>query len=150
MVIEKVVAGAVLLCSSTKKILLLRRAPNEKMPGIWEFPSGKVNPNESLISCVIREIAEEAGVIISAEDIVSALESFTYGSTVQHNFLVIVDRELAITLSNEHDAYSWEDVSSPKFDETLGPIAKSALSWLLNKTTLIKEVEPYEEHLRTA
>jgi 8-oxo-dGTP diphosphatase len=34
------------------------------MAGRWEFPGGKVHPNEDLRSAIVREIAEELGCTI--------------------------------------------------------------------------------------
>jgi 8-oxo-dGTP diphosphatase len=42
--------------------LIARRAPSEKLAGFWEFPGGKVDGDESLASCLVREIREELGV----------------------------------------------------------------------------------------
>lgn len=44
------------------KFLLLKRARNDTFPGLWEFPSGKVEGEESLEECAKRELREEAGL----------------------------------------------------------------------------------------
>jgi 8-oxo-dGTP diphosphatase len=45
------------------KILLLRRAPGQKLEGRWEFPGGKVEHGESDEACLERELREELGII---------------------------------------------------------------------------------------
>ena len=45
-------------------ILVQQRPPNKIFPGFWEFPGGKVEPNESLEHALSREIKEELGVEI--------------------------------------------------------------------------------------
>jgi len=45
------------------KFLCLKRAPGNTYPGIWEFPSGKLEDNETLIECAKRELLEETGLV---------------------------------------------------------------------------------------
>jgi 8-oxo-dGTP diphosphatase len=44
------------------KILLLRRAPGQKLAGKWEFPGGKAELGESDGDCLERELREELGI----------------------------------------------------------------------------------------
>ena len=44
------------------KILIARRAPDQKLDGKWEFPGGKVEDGESPAECLKRELAEEFGI----------------------------------------------------------------------------------------
>lgn len=47
------------------KILLVRRAPLERLAGFWEFPGGKVEAGEGDEIALRREIAEELAIDIS-------------------------------------------------------------------------------------
>lgn len=49
------------------KILLLKRHPEKAQGNTWGVPGGKIEENESIRECVIREIKEEAGVDIDDE-----------------------------------------------------------------------------------
>lgn len=51
------VTGAVLLRDGL--ILAAQRGPDKALPGYWEFPGGKIEPNESPEESLARELAEE-------------------------------------------------------------------------------------------
>lgn len=44
------------------RFLMARRLAGTHLEGLWEFPGGKVDPGETLESCLARELAEELGV----------------------------------------------------------------------------------------
>lgn len=48
------------------KVLIARRASGPRA-GLWEFPGGKKEENESLESCLAREIREELGLEITVK-----------------------------------------------------------------------------------
>jgi 8-oxo-dGTP pyrophosphatase MutT (NUDIX family) len=50
------------------QILITRRPDNVHLAGLWEFPGGKVEPDESLQTALRREIREELGVTIEVLD----------------------------------------------------------------------------------
>ncbi len=44
------------------RILVADRPPGKDMAGLWEFPGGKVEPEESPEAALVRELREELGV----------------------------------------------------------------------------------------
>ena len=54
------VTGAIIY--EANKFLICRRGPNEKAAGLWEFPGGKLEINESLEDCILRELKEELDI----------------------------------------------------------------------------------------
>lgn len=46
------------------KVLAAQRSSKMDLPGKWEFPGGKVEPNEDPKSCLVREIQEELNMEI--------------------------------------------------------------------------------------
>ena len=44
------------------RVLIARRQPPGKMPGMWEFPGGKIEKGESPEACLKRELREELDI----------------------------------------------------------------------------------------
>jgi len=55
---------AVAVIEKNGRVLLQERPAGGLLAGLWEFPGGKVEPGESLIAALRREIREELGVEI--------------------------------------------------------------------------------------
>jgi 8-oxo-dGTP diphosphatase len=55
-----VVAAA--LYDDSGRVLIAERPPGKHMAGRWEFPGGKVNPDESEADALARELREELGL----------------------------------------------------------------------------------------
>ena len=65
-----VVAAA--LVDADRKVLLQQRAPGRSMAGLWEFPGGKVEPDESPEAALARELGEELGIDVAEGALVPA------------------------------------------------------------------------------
>ena len=51
-----------------QRILIDRRLPNGELAEYWEFPGGKIEPNEDAIACIKREIQEELAIDVEVGD----------------------------------------------------------------------------------
>ena len=60
--VVEVAAG--LICQEGR-YLIARRKPGVHLAGLWEFPGGKREVDESLTECLQRELREELGVRIN-------------------------------------------------------------------------------------
>lgn len=47
------------------RVLIGRRPEDKLLGGLWEFPGGKQDPNESLEQCLQRELEEELGIEVN-------------------------------------------------------------------------------------
>jgi 8-oxo-dGTP diphosphatase len=54
---------AAVLCQPDGRVLLASRPADKIYAGFWEFPGGKVEPGESLKHALVRELAEELGIV---------------------------------------------------------------------------------------
>ncbi len=50
-----------------ERMLITRRKPEGLLGGLWEFPGGKIQPEESPADACVREIREETGVCATVE-----------------------------------------------------------------------------------
>lgn len=91
------------------RVLLLKRPVDDFMGGIFELPSGKVEPGEDLRTALTREVEEETGPKVTVAS--AYLGSFDYASgsgkkSRQFNFVVVVDAAEPVVLQ-EHAEYRW-------------------------------------------
>jgi len=54
--------AAGILCDSRGRVLITERLGGGPFNGLWEFPGGKIGPEESPSQALSRELAEELGI----------------------------------------------------------------------------------------
>lgn len=91
-------------------MLLARRKTGQMLTGYWEFPGGKMEPGETLQSCLAREILEELEVVVEVGEIVASCQH-SYGQ----GFFTLVALEAKVTggtmTLTVHDEMAWSPVS---------------------------------------
>lgn len=68
------------------RFLVTRRLESTHLPGLWEFPGGKCEPDESQEACLIRELDEELGVSAAIGDEIVVTEHEYPDRTVRLHF----------------------------------------------------------------
>ncbi|MFL6609750.1 MAG: Nudix family hydrolase [Pseudomonas sp.] len=63
---KRVHVAAAVIRDSAGKILIARRADTQHQGGLWEFPGGKVEADESVETALARELNEELGIAVEA------------------------------------------------------------------------------------
>ncbi|MCA6585321.1 MAG: 8-oxo-dGTP diphosphatase MutT [Pseudanabaena sp.] len=51
-----------------QRILIDRRLPEGELAGYWEFPGGKIEPDEDAAACIKREVQEELAIEVEVGD----------------------------------------------------------------------------------
>jgi 8-oxo-dGTP diphosphatase len=84
---EKIVVTAAII-RQEGKILITERPKGTHLEGLWEFPGGKKEADESLEGCIIREIREELGIQITPNKLLLTV-THEYASKIVelHTFL---------------------------------------------------------------
>ena len=70
------------------KLLITRRHSAAHLGGLWEFPGGKREPDETFEQCLVREIREELGMEISVGKLFESVIHAYPEKTVRLKFLV--------------------------------------------------------------
>lgn len=109
------------------EILLLRRAPDKILPGLWQGVSGSLEPGERVAAGALREVAEETGfagdaiVAFYDLDLVNQFhEPSVDGIVTAAVFAARVHPQAEPRLSREHDASRWVAIDEA-FEEVIWP-----------------------------
>jgi 8-oxo-dGTP diphosphatase len=81
-----ILVSAVALIDPDGRVLLAQRPEGKSLAGLWEFPGGKVEPNESPEAALIRELQEELGIDTWA----SCLAPLTFASHSYPDFHLLM------------------------------------------------------------
>lgn len=100
-------AGALIYCRNTHRYLFLLRN-GSKHSGSWGLVGGKIEPNETVVGGLNREIAEELGGMIKDAKLIP-IEKFTSDTSKfeYHTYIITVDEEFVPLLNHEHRGYCW-------------------------------------------
>jgi mutator protein MutT len=105
--IDLTVARAIV--ESDGKVLLVRRASWDTMPGMWELPGGKVDRGEKVMKALGRELEEETGLMLAEARRVTQREMISPRGRRVREHVYLTSAVGTVTLSDEHDAYLWVD-----------------------------------------
>ena len=81
-------------------VLMTRRAATKDFPLDWEFPAGSALTGETSAEAAVRELAEEAGVQVGAEDVV-LVGRLTETTALFDVYVAAVAGDPALTLDTE-------------------------------------------------
>lgn len=110
-------AGIFFYSSKTDRFLYLLRTDN-KNPGNWGIPGGKIEENESILEGIERECREEINFWPEKPKLIP-IQKFVNKSFVYHTFFCEVDDEFIPTLNDEHCGYAW--VGDNQYPKPLHP-----------------------------
>ncbi len=79
------VVGAVIVRNGL--VLCAQRGPDGSLPGLWEFPGGKVELGESKVDALHREIREELSVdVLVGEELDSSTYEYDFAAVTLTTF----------------------------------------------------------------
>ena len=103
-----VVAG--IIKNEEGKILITQRNFKKAQGGLWEFPGGKIEPNETKEDAIVREIKEELDIDIQVENYISE-KVFNYPEK-DINLIALECKKINGDVKLlEHEDYRWIDNS---------------------------------------
>lgn len=103
-----VLVAACALIDADSRVLIAQRPQDKAMPGLWEFPGGKVEPGETAEQAIIRELQEELRIETKA----ACLAPLTFASHAYEDFyllmpLFVCRRFWGTPVAVEHQALKW-------------------------------------------
>jgi 8-oxo-dGTP diphosphatase len=110
-----VLVSAVALIDRDGRTLLAQRPEGKSMAGLWEFPGGKVEPNETPEAALVRELNEELGI----ETWDSCLAPLTFASHSYDDFHLLMPL---------FACRKWNGIVQPKEGQALKWVEANALS----------------------
>ena len=108
-----VVAAA--LVDVDNRVLIAQRPPGKAMAGLWEFPGGKLNEDETPEQALVRELREELAIEVCD----TCLAPFTFASYAYATFHLLMPLYLC---------RNWEGEISPRVGQTLKWVRASRLA----------------------
>ena len=110
------------------KILITQRNLQKSQGGLWEFPGGKIEPNETKENAIVREIKEELETEIVVGELIDTIEYDypTFHLSMDCFWAEIVSGDLVL---KEHEAAKW--LTKDELD---------SVDWLPADVTLIDRI----------
>lgn len=101
-----ILVSAVALIDKDGRVLLAQRPEGKSMAGLWEFPGGKVESNETPEHALIRELEEELGINTWS----SCLAPLTFASHSYEDFHLLMP---------VFACRKWDGIPQPREGQTL-------------------------------
>jgi 8-oxo-dGTP diphosphatase len=114
------------LVDADRRVLIAQRPEGKAMAGLWEFPGGKVEADETPEDAIIRELEEELGIATKT----ACLAPLSFASHNYESFhllmpLFVCRKWQGTPIAREHVALKWvrpqalRDYPMPPADEPL-------------------------------
>lgn len=102
------------MIDADERYLLMYRADHPRFGNDPDLPGGTLEDNETVLDTMLREVHEEAGVVIDADRVDMIYSGTDYSAHGTHYALFVthVETRPAVTMSWEHSSYEWLDRAS--------------------------------------
>ena len=115
-----------------RRVLIAQRPEGKRLAGLWEFPGGKLEPNESPEAGLARELAEELQISVD----LTAFTPLAFASRSEENFHLLMPL---------YSAYSWD--GEPE-GQNLRWVTADELEELVSKSLLPVADVPLVPHVK--
>lgn len=104
--------SAVALVDKNGRVLVAQRPKGKHMAGLWEFPGGKIEADETPEQCLVRELKEELNIKVTKQD----LQPISFVSHRYDSFQLIMllygcTRWYGHPRAIEHSDLKWTDAA---------------------------------------
>lgn len=127
----EVVAGVIL---RDGKVLVARRGASMSLPGLWEFPGGKVEKDERQEIALAREIEEELGIAIRVDGLINTNShrydfaviwlSTYYASITSGEPAASEHAELRWCSVSDLEGLEWAPADAPAFRQVIADLSE--------------------------
>lgn len=117
------------ICNELGQCLLLRRSLSSKgNPGKWDLPGGKAELGEKFDEALLREVAEETGLMVLITRVAGSAEFELPARKVAYIIMEGLLEGGKMQLSSEHDEFAWvarRQIPAMDLAEQFVPFAKA-------------------------
>jgi 8-oxo-dGTP diphosphatase len=108
------------------KVLITRQKAGIRIPGKWGFPGGKVEPDESMVQCLKRQLSVDFGIDVAIESFICANHQVDgYGDIELFAYKVsLLSGDLPLPDNDETKWVSPSELLSYDFAEAYIPVCK--------------------------
>lgn len=88
------------------KVPVTRWAAGQSLAGHWEFPGGKLETDETVQDCILRELKEELSISVQAGEVMTQSVYEDAGCTINliAVYVELIEGDLQLSV---HDAFAW-------------------------------------------
>ena len=126
---RRIEVAAAVLHDAAGRFLLAQRPTGKAFEGYWEFPGGKVEPGESAAIAMCRELHEELGIHVDADDVYPWLtRDFEYPHAAVRLRFFRIYRWRGELHGREGQRFAWQCTTAPDVSPILpanGPILRA-------------------------
>ncbi|CCQ10335.1 Mutator mutT protein (7,8-dihydro-8-oxoguanine-triphosphatase) [Pseudoalteromonas luteoviolacea B = ATCC 29581] len=104
--IKKIVNVAVGVVLNGDEVLICKRAEDQHQGGLWEFPGGKIEADETVFAALKRELKEEVDIEIASGDLLMTIDH-DYGDKCVSLHVLLVEQFTGKAKGLEHQPLQW-------------------------------------------
>lgn len=108
---KKEIAVCCAIIENNGDVLITQRSETMSLPLKWEFPGGKLEPNEAAEVAICREIEEELAIKITVNQALTPVRH-DYGTFIIQLIPFVCSTDERHPRLIEHKAFRWEKVAN--------------------------------------